>query len=95
MVAKLSNALIHPPEPGFGGVTTARANGVVGVTPTLLDMQLGGKDIRGCKSVPPEWRKLYMSIVQKKTLAAAEKSHHKERISISLDEKEKDAKELY
>ena len=32
---------------------------------------------------------------QKKTLAAAEKSHHKERMSISLDEKEKDAKELY
>ena len=36
-----------------------------------------------------------MGIVKKKTLAAAEKSHHKERMSISLDEKEEDAKELY
>ena len=36
-----------------------------------------------------------MGIVEAKTLAAAEKSHHKERLSISLDEKEQDAKELY
>ena len=34
-------------------------------------------------------------IVEKKTLAAAEKSRHKERLSVSLDEKEQDAKELY
>ncbi len=36
-----------------------------------------------------------MGIVEAKTLAAAEKSHHKERLAISLDEKEQDAKELY
>ncbi len=39
--------------------------------------------------------KLIYGHCQKKTLAAAEKSRHKERMSISLDEKEKDAKELY
>ena len=95
MVAKLLNALIHQQDPGYGGVTTVRTNGVVGITPRLSDMPLGGKDIRGCKNMPPEWRKLYMGNVEKKTLAAAEKSRHKERMSISLDEKEKDAKELY
>ena len=36
-----------------------------------------------------------MGIVQSKTLAAAEKSRHTEWMSTSLDEKEKDAKELY
>jgi hypothetical protein len=55
----------------------------------------GGKDIRGCKNVPPEWRKLYMGIVKRKSLAAAEKTRHHERLSISIDEKEQDAKEHY
>ena len=55
----------------------------------------GGKDIWGCKNMPPEWRKLYMGIVEAKTLAAAEKSCHKERLFIFLDEKEQDAKEFY
>ena len=44
----------------------ARTNGVVGITPRLSGMLLGGKDIRGCKNMPPEWRKLYMGIVQKR-----------------------------
>ena len=35
-----------------------------------------------------------MGIVEKKTLAAAEKSPYKERMSVSLDKEEKDAKEL-
>ena len=35
MVARLSNALILQVEPGFGGVITARTNGVVGITPRL------------------------------------------------------------
>ena len=95
VVAKLLNALIHQQEPRYEGVTTARTNGVVGITSRLSDMPLSGKDIRGCKSVPPEWRKLYMGIVQKKTLTAAEKSRHKEKMFISLDEKENDAKELH
>ena len=55
----------------------------------------GGKDIRGCKSVPPEWRKLYMGIVTRKSLASAEKARHHDRLSISLDEKEHDAKDYY
>ena len=87
--------LIQELEPRYGDVTTVRTNAVVGITPRLLDMSLGGEDIRGCKSVPPAWRKLYMGIVKRKTLAAAQRSHHHERISISLDEKEQHAKELY
>ena len=74
--------------PGFESVITARTNGVVGITPRLLDMPLGEKDIRGCKSVPPEWRKLYMGIVHRKSLGAAEKARHHERMSISIEEKD-------
>ncbi len=35
MVVRLSNASILQVEPGFGGVITARTNGVVGITPRL------------------------------------------------------------
>ena len=35
MGVRLSNALIHQVEPGFGGVITATTNGVVGITPRL------------------------------------------------------------
>ena len=55
----------------------------------------GGKDIRGCKSVPTAWKNLYMGIVNRKTLAAAKKLQHHEKFSISLEEKEQDAQELY
>jgi hypothetical protein len=60
-----------------------------------LGHAIGGKDIRGCKSVSPEWRKLYMGIVRRKSLSAAKKAHHHERMSISIEEKEQDAKEHY
>ena len=60
-----------------------------------LGHAIGGKDIRGWKSVSPEWRKLYMDIVQRKSLEAAEKACHHERMSISIEEKELDAKEHY
>ena len=43
MVEKLLNAFFHQVEPGFGSVITARTNGVVGITPRLLDMPLGGE----------------------------------------------------
>ena len=36
-----------------------------------------------------------MGIVKRKSLAAAEKTRHHERLSISIDEKEQDAKEHY
>jgi len=36
-----------------------------------------------------------MDIVKRKILTAAQKSHHHESMSISLDEKERDAKEPY
>jgi hypothetical protein len=51
-------------------VVTVTTNREVGITPKLLDTTLGGEDIRGYKSVPPAWRKLYMDIV-KKTLTGA------------------------
>jgi hypothetical protein len=37
----------------------------------------------------------YTRIFSKKTLASAQKPHHHERISISLDEKERDTQEIY
>ena len=43
MGVRLSNALIHQVEPGFGGVITATTNGVDGITPRLSDMPLGGE----------------------------------------------------
>jgi hypothetical protein len=41
------------------------------------------------------WRKLYTGIVNRKTLAAAQKFQHHEKLSISLEEKEQDAQELH
>ena len=47
---KIVKCLIHQVEPGFGGVITAKTNGVDGITPRLLDMPLGGRTL-GAASV--------------------------------------------
>ncbi len=43
MVATLLHVLIHQQDPGYGGATTVGTNGVVGITPRLSDMPLGGR----------------------------------------------------
>ncbi len=51
MVVKLLDALIHQQDPGYGGVTTVRSNGVVGITPRLVDMPLEGGRISGAARI--------------------------------------------
>ena len=51
MVAKLLDALIHQQDQGYGGVSTVRTNGVVGITPRLSDMPLEGGRISGAARI--------------------------------------------